>query len=155
MPTVPAGRGEVLSIASDGGLIESVNALFVVALVLSDTWTVKLKVPAFVGVPLNTPAVLKLVPPGNAPEMTDQLKGPVPFVTMNVNEYGLPTVPLGNGEVEVMAIGADADAVNSTTSVAALAGSSFVAKCRAVLPMLSDSLIRIQPWLELGLFTQA
>ena len=38
-----------------------------VALAWSATCTMKLNVPAFVGVPLTRPALLKLKPPGNAP----------------------------------------------------------------------------------------
>ena len=44
------------------------------------TWTVKLKVPAAVGVPLRTPAEDRFRPAGSVPADTDQLYGVVPPV---------------------------------------------------------------------------
>jgi hypothetical protein len=43
------------------------------ALMLSITWTVKLKAPAAVGTPLNTPAELSVNPGGKAPLEVIQL----------------------------------------------------------------------------------
>jgi hypothetical protein len=39
----------------------------------SCAWTVKLLTPAAVGVPENTPALLKVIPAGRVPEETDQV----------------------------------------------------------------------------------
>ncbi len=45
----------------------------------SVTWTVKLKVPAVVGVPAMTPVLaLRVSPEGSAPLTTDQVYGEVP-----------------------------------------------------------------------------
>jgi len=54
------------------------------ALSLPATRTVKLEVPAAVGVPLRTPAADKLRPAGGVPEVTDQLYGVVPPVAASV-----------------------------------------------------------------------
>ena len=62
------------------------NALVAVPLALSATCTVKLLVPAAVGVPLMTPALLKLKPAGSVPELTDQVYGVVPPLAANVCE---------------------------------------------------------------------
>jgi hypothetical protein len=48
------------------------------------TRTVKLEVPAVVGVPLRTPAADKFRPAGGVPEDTDQLYGVVPPVAASV-----------------------------------------------------------------------
>ena len=50
----------------------SANALVVAVLALSVTRTPKLDVPAAVGVPLSTPALLKDKPVGNVPVLSDQ-----------------------------------------------------------------------------------
>jgi hypothetical protein len=55
------------------GLIVSENALEAVPPAASVSVTVKFDVPAVVGVPLSTPAELKVKPAGNVPEVTDQL----------------------------------------------------------------------------------
>lgn len=56
------------------------RALVAVALTLSLTWTVKLLVPAVVGVPVITPAVLMVSPAGRVPAVLDQVYGVVPPV---------------------------------------------------------------------------
>jgi hypothetical protein len=48
------------------------------------TCTVKLEVPAVVGVPVIAPAVLRLNPAGRAPTVVDQVYGVVPPVAVSV-----------------------------------------------------------------------
>src|SRR5262245_21631985 len=67
------------------------------------TRIVKLKMPAAVGVPLIKPPVDSVRPSGNAPEVRDHVKGVVPPVADNVCEYGIPILPVGRGDVGVIA----------------------------------------------------
>ena len=46
----------------------------------SAAWTVKLAVPAVVGVPLKVPLAAKTTPAGSAPAITDQVIGGAPPV---------------------------------------------------------------------------
>ena len=62
------------------------KATLVFALRLSATCTVKLKVPALVGVPFNVPVGLRASPSGNVPERTDQVYGDVPPEAVSVCE---------------------------------------------------------------------
>src|SRR5580700_5902662 len=60
----------------------------------SVTFTVKLDVPAAVGVPDNTPVEpFSVIPSGRLPLLTDQVYGPVPPATANVTEYAVFTSP--------------------------------------------------------------
>ena len=60
------------------------------------TWTVKLKVPAVVGVPARIPPLARVRPPGSAPEDTVQAyPAPVPPAAVSVTEYAALTVPPG------------------------------------------------------------
>lgn len=72
MPTVPATKGEVVVIESGAGLIVIDNNLVAVRAALSVTRTVKLKLPAAVGVPLIDPVANSVSPPGKDPESMDQ-----------------------------------------------------------------------------------
>ena len=86
----------------DGLMVRS-NDLVPVALAVSVTRTVKVNVPAAVGVPLSTPPVLSESPPGAAPPTIAQLVyGVVPPVAANVCVYATPTVPAGNGDAVVI-----------------------------------------------------
>jgi hypothetical protein len=49
----------------------------------SVTWRVNVDVPAVVGVPLITPAVLRVKPVGSVPVVTDQLYGKTPPLAVN------------------------------------------------------------------------
>jgi hypothetical protein len=69
------------------------------------TCTVKLNVPAVVGVPLRTPAVLRLNPAGRAPADTDQLYGGVPPVASSCRLYAVPTFP-ADSVLAVVIVGA-------------------------------------------------
>jgi hypothetical protein len=73
----------------------------------SVTCTVKLDWPAPVGVPLIVPPLLKLRPAGNVPEVTVHAYGFVPPEAVSVDEYAVPTVPLGS-EAELIVSGAPA-----------------------------------------------
>src|SRR5579872_2103275 len=65
-------------------------------LLASVTLTVKLDVPAAVGVPESTPVeALSVIPAGSVPLLTDQVYGAVPPLTVSVNEYAAPTSPDG------------------------------------------------------------
>ena len=68
----------------------------------SVTVTVKELVPAVVGVPDKTPAVLKVRPAGSVPVDTVQLKGAVPPDAVRVRLYAVLTAPGVRGEVVVM-----------------------------------------------------
>ena len=96
LPTVPAGSGLTVVIDSAAGSTVTANAF--VAVPPPVTWTVKLEVPAALGVPLKTPAEDSVSPAGSAPEVTDQPYGGVPPVAANVWLYALPTVPAGSGD---------------------------------------------------------
>ena len=77
------GKGLVVVIFS-GELTARLTARFVEKLLASVTCTVKLAVPAAVGVPLRTPPLLKLNPAGKLPDASDQLYGVVPPVAAKV-----------------------------------------------------------------------
>ena len=64
-------------------------------------WTVKLEVPAVVGVPLIVPPPLKANPAGKLPEETLHVMVPAPPLDARVVLYAVLTKPLGR-EVEVM-----------------------------------------------------
>jgi hypothetical protein len=66
------------------------------------TRTVKLEVPAAVGVPLRTPAADRLRPAGSAPAETDQLYGVVPPVAASDWLYDAPIVPAGSEVVVIV-----------------------------------------------------
>ena len=59
----------------------------------SSAWTVKLLSPAVVGVPVITPALLKVSPVGRFPLATDQLYVPEPPVASRVALKVVLTVP--------------------------------------------------------------
>jgi hypothetical protein len=84
--TVPFGKEAVL-IDNTEALTVMLSALlaFCCGVELSPTWTVKLLVPAAVGVPVMAPvAAFKERPAGKAPTVTDQEYGNVPPVADNV-----------------------------------------------------------------------
>ena len=85
-PTVPAGSGDVVVIATGGRLITSVAASVAVCAGLPESVAVivNVLVPAAVGVPAMTPAVLRLRPAGKVPAVTVQVIGVVPPVAARV-----------------------------------------------------------------------
>ena len=68
--------GAAASIVTEKSFVEE-------ALLAPATRTVKLEIPAAVGVPPRTPPVDKFRPAGSVPEDTDQLYGVVPPVAVN------------------------------------------------------------------------
>ena len=71
---------------------------------LSVTCTVKLNVPACVGVPLQAPPAEKLSPPGFDPAVRAHVYGDIPPVATTLAEYLAPTFPDGS-DVVTMASG--------------------------------------------------
>ncbi len=71
---------------------------------LSAACTVKVDpTTAVVGVPLSTPAVDNVKPPGSVPAVTAQVTVPVPPMAVNVRgEYGNATAPFGRGDAVVI-----------------------------------------------------
>jgi hypothetical protein len=63
---------------------------------LSVAATVKLKVPAALGVPLSTPALLNASPVGSVPTATEKATGAVPPVALIVWLYGTLIVVAGS-----------------------------------------------------------
>jgi len=62
----------------------------------SVTFTVKLDVPAAVGVPDSSPVEeSSVIPAGGLPLLTDQVYGPVPPETVNMSEYAVLICPRG------------------------------------------------------------
>jgi hypothetical protein len=85
-------------------LTVSAKALLAVTALASCTRTVKLNVPAVVGVPLTTPAVERLNPGGVVPDH-DHVKVPVPVpgvASKAGNEDVCPTVSAASGDVVKM-----------------------------------------------------
>ena len=63
-------------------------------LLASVTLTVKLDVPAAVGVPDSTPVeAFRVIPAGSVPALTDHAYGAVPPLTVSVSEYHRPPHP--------------------------------------------------------------
>ena len=94
----------------------------------SVTVTSKFEVPAVVGVPEMTPALLIASPAGSDPVDSDQLYGVVPPVAARVVEYAVPTVPPGSVVVE-MASGAGFTVIaNDWVAVPAAASVTLTSK---------------------------
>lgn len=75
------------SCAIAGGAAESV------------TWTVMLKLPGPLGVPLMTPVLASVSPVGNCPEVIPQVYGGVPPWAARVAEYATPATAPGREAV--------------------------------------------------------
>ena len=78
----------------------SVKARVAIAATESLDLTVKVAVPAIVGVPLKTPAVDRVNPAGKGPVVTLQLYGAVPPAAARVWELAVPTVTLLSAKLE-------------------------------------------------------
>ena len=84
MPAEPPGSVGAVAIVRPPAMV-MVNTLVAVTLLASDTWTVKLAVPAEVGVPLMVPVPPPIVSPaGNAPTVIDHEYGGVPSTAKRV-----------------------------------------------------------------------
>jgi len=102
VPTEPCGNGEAVLITR-AALMVNENTFKAVAPALSVACTVKVDVPAVVGVPPSTPAALKLRPGGGVPAVIAQfVYCVVPPLAANDCEYAAPTEPGGNGEAVVI-----------------------------------------------------
>ena len=83
--------------------IVKMNVWLALSDALSDTFTVKEKVPALWGFPLKTPlAAASVTPRGRVPLVTVQRYGGVPPEAARVIEYGTLTVPPGSAAGVVM-----------------------------------------------------
>jgi hypothetical protein len=117
-PTVPLGREGV--VIERAAAIVMVYELDAVAPFASVTVAFMVGVPAAVGVPLSTPAVLRLRPAGTPVAL--QVCGGAPPENARLAEYDTPTVPLGRAGVVIERAGEivtlyDFDAVNWFASV--------------------------------------
>ena len=84
-------------------MVVKLSACVAVLDALSTARTVKLEVPAVVGVPLITPVDgFRLNPPGKDPELIDHVNGEVQPAVASLSEYGTPTVQGGTAEVVVI-----------------------------------------------------
>src|SRR5579883_2509388 len=82
--------------------------------------TVKVEVPAAVGVPPMLPSGPRLRPAGKAPLVTSQTYEPVPPLAASVVEYAVPTVPLGSDVVVIVTGAAATVMLNALDAVCAL-----------------------------------
>jgi len=105
LPTVPLGSDDVVT-ANGGGAMVMLRACVSVAFELSFTCTVKLEVPAAVGVPLIVPLVASDRPAGSEPPAVDQVLPPVPPLAESGRLYALPTVPAGSDKVLILSCAA-------------------------------------------------
>src|SRR4030095_1846974 len=95
---VPPGRVEVEMTGAVAMTID--RSLEAVAPTPSVTFSVMLKVPPAVGVPVISPVpVFRVNPPGSAPVTVDHVKGDVPPARVKVVAYATPIVPPGSDVV--------------------------------------------------------
>jgi len=77
VPTTPSAKLPVIVSGGNAAAITTLNAALAVCVptvgITLETWTVKAKVPAAVGVPLSTPAAESVSPGGSAPLSTDHV----------------------------------------------------------------------------------
>src|SRR5205085_2648716 len=110
VPSVPPGNAAVVMLRPPAMVMD--NAFDADAPTLSLTASVKLAVPAVVGVPVIAPVpALRFSPAGSAPTVTDQLSGAVPPLAVAVCEYATPAVLPGKALVVIT--GAAAIAIDS------------------------------------------
>jgi len=98
--TSPAGSVAVVTV-STGALMVMLNAFVLVSggLPESVTFTVKLEVPAVVGVPVIAPVLaLRLNPAGKAPLVILHVNGETPPLSCSAALYAVPTVPLASDD---------------------------------------------------------
>ncbi len=100
-PTVPAGS-DVVVMVNGGGATVMLRAWVSLPFELSFTCTVKLEVPAAVGVPLMAPLGASVRPGGSEPAFVDQLLPPVPPLAERLRLYGVPTTPAGSDMVLIL-----------------------------------------------------
>jgi len=150
-PFTASGNGEAVVIFGAGALTTIDRALDEVCEALSVTWTVKLLVPDAAGVPLITPAVVKVKPAGSAPAATDHVCGGVPPVAAKVWEYDVPTVAAGKGATVVIENGDGVTVIESDFDAAWEAASAtwtVKIKIPAVVgnPLITPVVESVNPW---------
>jgi hypothetical protein len=118
-PTAPAGS-DVVVIVRAGGATVIESGLVAVLLAESLTWTVKLDVPAVVGVP-EMAEPFSVSPAGSVPEAIDQMFPPAPPVELKVAEYGVPTVAGGSEDVVIASAGVAGAAIAIESGLLAVA----------------------------------
>src|SRR5271165_6242107 len=113
-PTCPFANDAVVIVSVGGAIVIDSAAVFDTAGTSeSDTFTVKLALPAAVGVPLIAPVdAFSVNPAGRLPTDIAQLYGVVPPVAANVCEYPTPTCPFANDAVVIVSVG-DAIVIDS------------------------------------------
>ena len=130
VPLPPLVTVTVYSVGA--ALVIVIDSSFVSLPALFSALTVKLAVPAVVGVPLISPVVSSSVrPSGRAPPLMLHLMGVVPLA-VRVWLYASPTLP--SGSVSVMILGAVAGALTVTVQEAVNKPSCVVAVMTAVPP---------------------
>ena len=118
---VPFGSGDVVVIVNSGMMVRGSVGVIAVCAGTPESVTLKVNgvaVAEAVGVPLMTPAALRVKPAGSVPEFNCQVSVPMPPVAARGCEYDVLTTPLGSDVVVV---------VNSETMVRVRVG--VVAVC--------------------------
>src|SRR5689334_340609 len=105
-----------------------VSALVAVALLESFTCTVKLLVPAVVGVPEIAPAGESASPAGRLPLATVHWLPPLPPLAASVWEYGVPATPSGSDAVVTLRPGGAIVMVSAWVAVALLESFTWTVK---------------------------
>jgi hypothetical protein len=119
----------------------------------SVTCTVKLDRPALVGVPLIVPPLPRLRPAGSDPEVTVHEYGVVPPEAARVDEYAVPTVPLGSEAVVTVSVNPVALTLMDNCLEACWAGEEESVTCTVKLdwpllvgvPLIVPLLPRLRP----------
>ena len=90
---MPEGSGLAVVMEKNGAVIVSENAFEAEDWRESVAVTVKLKLPAVVGVPVMIPFEFRVNPAGSWPATTTQVYGVVPPLADRPVEYAVPTAP--------------------------------------------------------------
>ena len=96
VPAVPLGSVLGASVTTTAALIAGLYDCTPVTPFASVAVMSRLLLPAALGVPLSTPALVSVRPAGKAPEVTAKAYGPVPPDAVNVCAYAVPAVPAGS-----------------------------------------------------------
>ena len=114
VPVLPLGKVVVVIVGFTAEVVIAMDSALVSLPALLVAFTVKLEVPAEVGVPDITPAVERLNPAGRLPLANDHVMGVVP-VAASVALYAVPVTPPGN--VVVVMVGFTVAALITMLSV--------------------------------------
>src|SRR4029078_13344531 len=144
--TSPAANAFVVMDGAPPIVIDS--ALVADAPTLAGTFSVKLKGPAAVGVPVIAPLLAKLNPPGNGPGDNVQLYGCVPPLAAAVCEYPTPTAPPARALV-VIAGASPIVMASALVAVAPTLSVTFSVKLKVPaavgVPVIAPLLARLNP----------